>query len=217
VSMTPVIDKEVYDNYLACLLAGQRVQCASIVKELLHNQVPARRLYLDLFQASMYEVGELWAVNRISVATEHVTSAITEGLLNLVLSSVSYQPRTGKKAVVAGVQPELHQLGSRIVADTLEISGWDSLFVGGNTPIGELRRLIRETSPALVALSLTMRLNQSALRTAIDEIHAEFPAQHVIVGGQGLSEGTPWGNEARRQVTHVPSLDELDSFVSQFG
>ena len=216
-AMSAGISETLYQQYLAFLLSGQRVECTRIVKELLSKQVPVRRLHVDLFQASMYEVGEMWAVNRISVATEHVASAITEGLLNIVFSSVSYQPRTGRKAIVAGIQPELHQLGSRIVADTLEICGWDSLYVGSNTPTGELLRMIHETRPDLVAISLTVYFNLCALQEAIEQIRREFPEQRIVVGGQGVSQGISWLDEASPQVTHLGTLDELDGFLARFN
>jgi MerR family transcriptional regulator, light-induced transcriptional regulator len=164
----------------------------------------------------MYEVSEMWAVNRISVATEHVASAITERLLSIVCSSVPYQPRTGRKAVVAGVQPELHQLGGRIVADTLEIRGWDTLYAGSNTPTAELLRMIHETGPDPVALTLTIHSHLSALQEAVERIRRALPEQRIIVGGQAVSQGVPWVDGAKPQVAHIAALDELDDFLVHF-
>jgi hypothetical protein len=46
--------------------------------------VQVKSLYKDLFQKSLYRVGEVWEFNRISVAREHLATAITEGFLNLI-------------------------------------------------------------------------------------------------------------------------------------
>lgn len=39
-------------------------------------------LYETIIKKALYEVGELWEYNKISVATEHLASAIVEGILN---------------------------------------------------------------------------------------------------------------------------------------
>ena len=135
----------------------------------------------------MYEVGELWAANEISVATEHLASAVTEGLLNQLSFEIASLDRVGKVVVVAGIQPELHQIGGKIVADTFEMHGWDSLYLGSNTPPDEFARMVRTTRPHLVALSLTMDFNLSGLRAAIEELRRESPSPPIIVGGQRIS------------------------------
>jgi methanogenic corrinoid protein MtbC1 len=161
----------------------------------------------------MYEVGKLWASSQISVATEHLATAVTEGLLNQLSLDIASRDRVGKTVVVAGIQPELHQVGGKIVADTFEMHGWDSLYVGANTPPGDLLRMVGETKPHLVALSLAIDYNMSGLRAAIEAIRRESATPPVIVGGRGFQ---PDGGEITGQylgVSYVPSLDALDVYL----
>lgn len=46
------------------------------------NQIPVQYLYENIIKKSLYEVGELWESNKITVATEHLASAIVEAILN---------------------------------------------------------------------------------------------------------------------------------------
>ncbi len=94
-----------------------------------------KSLYMDLFQRSLYAVGELWELNKISVAREHLATAITESLLNLVYPRLFENTPTGKKVVVSCAANELHQIGGKIVADFFELNGWESHFLGANTPV----------------------------------------------------------------------------------
>ena len=186
------------------------------VHRLISQGLPIRRLHVDLFQASMYEVGELWATNQISVATEHLATAVTEGLLNELSPDIASKDRVGKIVVVAGIQPELHQVGGKIVADTFEMYGWDSLYIGSNTPPDDLVRMVRETRPHLVALSLAMYFNLSGLACCNRRASPRVPTLPVIVGGRGFHAG---GAEIANQypgVCYIPSLDKLDVYIREF-
>jgi MerR family transcriptional regulator, light-induced transcriptional regulator len=211
------ISPEIYRDYLASLLAGQRRRCAEAVEHLIGQRLPIRRLHVDLFQASLYEVGELWANNQISVASEHLATAVTEGLLNQLSLDIASRDRVGRIVMVAGIQPELHQVGGKIVADTFEMCGWDTLYIGSNTPPDELARMVRETRPHLVALSLTMYFNLAALRTAIEEIRHESPTLPIIVGGRGFQAGGAEIGKPYPEVSYIPSLDDLDRYICDFS
>ena len=214
--MVTAVGQEIYRDYLSSLLAGRRRHCSEIVNHLIGQGLPIRRLHVDLFQASMYEVGELWAANQISVATEHLCTAVTESLLNQLSLEITSRNRVGKVVMVAGIRPELHQVGGKIVADTFEMCGWDSLYIGSNTPPDDLARMVRETKPHVVALSLVMYFNLSALRAAVEELRRDSPALPVIVGGHGFQSG---GTDIANQypgVSYIPSLEELDLYIHRF-
>lgn len=180
------------------------------MREFLDRDVAVREVYLDLIQRAMYEVGSLWESNHISVATEHMASCVAEELLNVLFretSAATLSPQS--RVLVACVQPEMHQLGSRIVADCLESHGYDTTFVGANTPSGELLRLIGECQPDLVALSLTVYFNLSALLSFIENTSRQFPHLKLLVGGQGLEGRGERLASPFQQVTYFPSIDCL--------
>ena len=209
--MAAGITDEVYSEYLKGLLAGDRRSCARIMLGLLKGGTHVRVAYSGLFQRSLCDVGALWERSRISVATEHIATAITEGLLNLALPFVLDADPVGRTAIVASVSPELHQVGAKIVADVFEMHGWDSLFVGANAPREELLRLVRETEPDLVALSLTMVFNVGALEDLIVALRARWSEVEIVVGGQGLARGGPALVARHPGVAYLPSLDELEA------
>jgi methanogenic corrinoid protein MtbC1 len=208
-----MISSQTYRGYLDSLVAGDRHHCGKVVQQLLDRRLPLRRLHLDLFQQSLYDVGELWAANRISVAAEHMATAITEGLLNQVAPGLPSGRRTGKTVLVAGIQPELHQVGGRMVADTFEAGGWRSLYAGSNIPPAELCRLIGEAKPSLVALSLTLYANLPALRAGIDAVRRESPGLPILVGGRGFLSGGADLVRGFSSVTCAPTLEQLDLFL----
>ena len=202
-----------YNRYVASLLAGDRSTCRTIVEQLLADNYPIKILYQDVFRKSLYHVGELWEQNIISVAREHVATAITESLLTLVFPTVCATPKTGKKVVVACTAHELHQLGARIVADFLEMNGWDSLFLGSNTPPESLIHYLHEQKPDLLCLSLSVQMNLRHLIETVTKIRNSFSELPIAVGGQAFNWGGAEQVTRHYNVNHVASLDQLERLI----
>jgi methanogenic corrinoid protein MtbC1 len=205
--------EESYPQYLDSLLAGDSQRCRVIFQECLDADIPIREVYLNLVQRPLYEVGELWERHEVSVATEHLATAITESLLNLAGPRLFAGPRSGKSAMVACAPNELHQIGAKIVADHFELNGWRSFFLGANTPSPDLQSLIAEKRPDAVALSATMSFKAHALISEAIEIRAAFPKLPVLVGGQAFHHDAQDGVEGLRGVRLIRSLEELEDWI----
>ena len=204
-----------YEHYLAALLGGEREKCAAVVNDLRTAGVPLRTLYVELFQRSLYRVGELWEHNRISVATEHLATAITERLVTLVQPQLFGGARRDRSIVVACVADEFHQLGGRMAADLFELHGWRAYFLGANTPHESLLQVIAQRRPALVGLSLSISFNLASLLAALDAVCGSWPELPVIVGGQAFRWGGAGSLSRYEQVSLVGSVDELEAIAAR--
>lgn len=210
-----MVDENLYQGYLKALLAGRRSECHDTVTGLLAAGIGVKELYDRLFQRSMYRVGELWEENQITVANEHLATSITEGLLNLVYPTIFASERIDKKAVISCSANEFHQIGGKMVADIMELNGWDGHFLGANTPIEALLEYVQEIRPDLVALSLSILSNIGNLTQSIDALKSDFPSLDVLIGGQAFRWG---GADVARQyagVELIPSLDELENLLKK--
>lgn len=210
-----MISETIYKEYFDLLLGGRRTDCARIVQNLLDQGVDIKVLYSDLFQKSLYRVGELWESNRISVAREHLATAITEGLLSLIYPSLfaSRRYEQGRKAVISCASNEFHQLGGKMVADICELNGWDTHFLGANTPVDHLLEYVQEAKPDLVGLSLSVYFNMPSLKSGIEAIRSHYANLDIFVGGQAFHWG---GVELIRQysgVEYIPTLADLENSI----
>ncbi len=206
-----------YAQYFTALLSGNRSLCQTIVRNLLENQVTLKDLYLNVFQRSMYEIGTLWEQNRVSVATEHMATAITEHLMVLAYPQIFSVSRAGFKAVVSCAVDEYHQIGAKMVADILELHGWDTVFLGPNTPAPDLLKALNDHRPRLLCLSLSIYFRLAALMDLLTQVRKAFPALTIAIGGQAFRFGGRDIVERIPGIKIVETLDELEFFLGNLG
>lgn len=60
-----MIKNELVDKYFEHLIHARRKDCFDIVVRLLENKIPVETIYTELFQRSLYKVGEYWEKNLI--------------------------------------------------------------------------------------------------------------------------------------------------------
>src|ERR671914_181512 len=85
-----------------------------------------------------------WPGNRLTVAHEHVATAISQLVMALAYSALPRGPSNGRRALVACVDDELHDLGARMAADFFEMGGFDVRYLGANLPADGLVGMVRE-------------------------------------------------------------------------
>lgn len=207
-----LITSQLFDYYQKNLIEGNRAECSKIVKELLEADVPILNLYEDLFRKSLHNVGKLWEYNQISVAIEHMATSITESLINMTYPYMFRQEKNGKRAIVACVPGEYHQIGSRMVADFFEIYGWDSYYIGGNTPKTDLFDLIEEKNPTILAMSISIFFNMHTLIDLIAQINYKFPNQKIIAGGQAFKHG---GFDSFSGFKNVHIISDIETLTKE--
>jgi MerR family transcriptional regulator, light-induced transcriptional regulator len=210
-----MIEDEIYNNYFNSLIKGSKHECVAILNQLESKNVPVEIIYTQLFQRSLYQVGEYWEMNKISVATEHMATAITENLMIRLQPQLFSTERTGKKAVIACVANEHHQVGAKMVADIFEMNGWDGYFIGANTPFTELIRFLEGKNPDLIGLSLSIYYNLPELKKTISKIRQHFPDRPVMVGGQAFRWGGTEITWEFNNVTYLSSVETLRKFINK--
>ena len=168
--------------YLDAILTGQRKAALTVAKEALRS-MSIGGVYSDVLQEAMYEVGRLWESGRISVAIEHMATAITQAVMGQLFLSMPASAHVRGKVVVTGVQGELHQIGAHMVADVLEADGWDVRFLGTNMPHDGILKAIEDHRADRVCISTTMLFNVPRAIRLITDIRAQFVGSRILVGG----------------------------------
>lgn len=177
-------------RYLAAQLAGDRREALRLIlDDGLHRGLSVATLQLEVVQPAQYEIGRLWQENRISVAEEHVATAISQLVLAHLYRFLPREPSTGREVVLACVEGELHDMGARVASDFLEMSGYHVHFAGANVPADHLVRLVTQRRPDLVALSVTMPHHLPALRDTVAQLCEAMGGDYPIAVGGGALAG----------------------------
>ncbi len=205
--------QEFASSFLENLLKGNRPKCSSIAKHYLAVNPSFMDLYEEILKKSLYSVGLLWETNKISVATEHLATAITESILNEYFEQIILKERLNKKVVVTCVENEQHQVGIKMVADVFEMNGWESFFLGTGIPTNELIRYIHQVKPDILALSLSIYFNYSNLIKMLNALKTEFPNLQLIVGGQAFSRAEKSSLHGLENVVLLSDLYLLDKYI----
>lgn len=176
---------ELARHYLASLLQGRRADACRAITEAAARGVDIRDLYLQVFQPVQYEVGRLWQANRISVAVEHFCTAVTQLAMSLLYPQIVSSPRTGYGMVGCCVGGELHELGMRMVSDFFEMDGWNTSFLGANTPDDAVAGHVAERAADLLCVSVTMTHNIHLVVRLIQAVRRrpECAKTKIMVGG----------------------------------
>jgi methanogenic corrinoid protein MtbC1 len=183
--------EEARERYLAAVLEGSRRTAFGVVDEAFHAGIGLRELYLGVFQPTMRDIGRLWQENRITVADEHLATAITQAAMARLYDELfrgSGAP--GPLLIAACADTERHELGLRMICDVLEMEGWDTVFLGATVPIEDLVAMVRERRPNVVALSASIAPHLPRVRETIRAIREAVPdaAPLIAVGGRAFAD-----------------------------
>jgi diguanylate cyclase (GGDEF)-like protein len=173
--------------YVDALRAGESSAAADVLVEALRSGLAGIWLLDRIVAPALREIGRLWERGEITVADEHLATAITHRVLALVYPELlSALPGSQPRVLLAGVQGEQHALGLRIVADVLEGAGHDVLYLGADVPLAALLDAVRRHAPAAVGLAATLSASAEPLAHAIDALHGLGTGALLLIGGQGV-------------------------------
>lgn len=176
-------------TYNEFLLKGQRAEASQLILNEVEKGTSLKEIYLYVFQKSQYEIGRLWLANKISVSQEHYCSAATQAIMAQLFPYLFSTERNGRNFVAACVGGELHEIGIRIVTDFFEMNGWDTYYLGANTPVSAIIKAIEEHYADVLGLSIAMPYHRTLLSETITAIRKSEAGKKVkiIVGGNALN------------------------------
>jgi methanogenic corrinoid protein MtbC1 len=205
------------DRYVFALVAGARREALDIVVEnALGDDVPVSSLYLEVVQPAQYELGRLWRAKRITAAQEHLGTEISRSALAHLQAHLPCGPSNGKRVVVACVEGELHDLGAQMVADFLEMAGFDVTFLGANVPADSLAEFLRDRPPHLLALSATVSTSLPALRRTIAAVRSITGTRVPIAAGGRVLMRTPGLGRRLGLDLHARDARDMSTLAGRF-
>lgn len=200
--MSPAIrtPEEAYTAYLAAVHAGDRRQAFDIVRRARDGGLTLQSLYLEVFQPTLREIGRLWQENALTVAEEHLATAVTQAAM-LRLYMQEEPPGGGPTLVAACAETERHEVGLRMLCDILDLEGWTTYFLGAAVPTDSLVELVRDRDADVLALSASIAPHLPQLRSTIAAVRTALGPERplILVGGAAVPGAAGAGVRPRRR------------------
>jgi MerR family transcriptional regulator, light-induced transcriptional regulator len=171
-------------RYAEALQAGSGRAAAAVVRRGLDAGLSPADVHHEVIAPGMRAIGALWEAGELSVAAEHLATAITHRVMADVYDElVVGAPRGRERVLVSGLPGQHHVLGLRMVADQLEGDGFDVRFLGADVPVRDLLTAVERQRPAFVALSVVLDEEIPQARATIGQLRTAVAGLPVLVGG----------------------------------
>ena len=157
----------------------------------------------------MYDIGEHWATNKISIATEHVASNIAQTLVKIIMDKVTGSSKK-KKILICVPLGEEHHIGCDVLETYLSIKGFKVFNMGTSMPTESIISFIENNKPDMIFISITLPDNLSAGQRLVKKIKEEYNIP-ILIGGYAMqSEKIP---KFDGKVIINSNLEELPKII----
>ncbi|AUB59742.1 hypothetical protein BK009_03040 [Methanobacterium subterraneum] len=177
---------EIAKNFMDALLNVQRNEASRMILKAVDEGMDIKDIYIHVFESSQHEIGRLWQTNKITVAQKHFCTAATQMIMSQLYPYIFRTDNNGHRLVAACAAGEMHEMGVRMVADIFEMEGWDTYYLGANTPNDSITQTIIDLKPDIVALSASIHYNLGAVKDLIKLIRntPDISNIKIMVGGR---------------------------------
>ncbi len=173
----------------AALLAGNQREAMAVVNRCIDKGCSLVEVEMHIIQPALYRIGEKWQANQVTVAQEHLATAIVQSVMTLGLLRSPPPALINKRVLLACVSGNHHFIGLRMVADAFQLGGWDVQYLGANVPTPALVDQVSAWKPDLVGLSVSFPQQLSVVKAIIallvERLENARPA--VIIGGLAIN------------------------------
>jgi len=197
--------------------AVARLDHAAAERELglLAGVLPPRDLVYRVALPIMKDVGELWHSGRLSVAQEHMTSALLRNLLGGLISH-HHRTSTSGKILFATPSGEKHEFGILAAAMLAAAGGLGIVYLGSELPSDELITAVAKTAPQVVILGFVGSNGAKAALKEIKRAAAKLPAETELWVG-GTKDKSLVQEINRTKALMIDDFEMLERNLSRLG
>ena len=173
-------------------------------------------VFLDQVVSPLLErIGEGWSERSVSVAQEHMASAVIRRVLGWLLRV--YEVRNGAPSVVVATPPHhAHELGALMAAASAAAEGWNVTYLGPDLPVADLVSAVGQSGARAVAISAVYQPEGGDLLGVLRDTRARLPTDvTLLVGGSGALQVRAEAEAAGARV--IESLAEFRALLPRLA
>ncbi|GAA1931683.1 hypothetical protein GCM10009815_27500 [Nocardioides marmoribigeumensis] len=200
-------------TYLGHAVAGHQQRAIEHVLTLVADGSSVADVLLEVLAPAQLELGRLWERGVVSVAQEHVATAVTQVTMSALQPLFLEQPRLDRTLVAATPPGDRHEIGLRVVTDLLQLRGWDTQYVGASCPVADLVEAVVTAGATLLLLGASMPAHLPGLRAAVEHVRADPRCQGVavLVGGEPFRHAPGLGEWVGADLVATDAREALEA------
>jgi methanogenic corrinoid protein MtbC1 len=179
-------ESPIFEN---ALLSGNELAAMDVVIRALDRGKSLIDIEMHIITPALYIIGEKWQANQVSVAQEHMATAIVQSVMTVALLRSPPPLPINKRILLACVAGNHHTIGLRMVADAFMLNGWEVQYIGADVPTTALVQQVAAWKPDLLGLSIAfpqqLRIAKNVISGLSECLGNARPA--VIIGGLAIN------------------------------
>lgn len=206
-----------YMKLAQLFLHGDEQAAISYIQEVI-SENNRLMLYEDLLTPAMVYIGDLWERNEISVADEHLATAVCDYVISdFEFRSSVTEPVDRKKVMLFGVEGEEHYIGLKMAAAVFQEFSWTVRYLGPNLPLRHAETAVNSWKPDVVAMSAALSYRLPKLKESVRVLAATASKPTIIIGGRMAPNAKFEDEAAPGQVIAMPNLRNLHQWLGRTG
>jgi methanogenic corrinoid protein MtbC1 len=190
--LSPVLHQKAWPEALAfeaALLRVDQGEALALMNRAMDDGHSLVEVEMHMIQPALYRIGERWQANQITVAQEHMASALVQMVMPMGLLRSPPPIPLNKRVLLACVDGNNHSIGLAMVSDAFTLSGWQVQYLGADVPTTSLVAQVLASRPDLVGLSVSfpqhLRIAKQVIAELITQMGDTRPA--VMIGGLAVN------------------------------
>jgi methanogenic corrinoid protein MtbC1 len=172
--------------------------------------------FLDAVVAPVLEeIGRGWRERSVSVAQEHLATAVVRRVLGWLLG-VYQVDGPAPRVVVATPPGQVHELGALMAAVSAAAEGWAVTYLGPDLPVADLVGAVEQTGARAVAISVVYVPDDRDVAAGVRELRAGLPGRVPLLLG-GAAAGAIRLESEVAGVVLIESLADLRTLLRRMN
>ncbi|MFT5873732.1 MAG: methanogenic corrinoid protein MtbC1 [Clostridium sp.] len=167
----------IYNKFISLLELEEKENAVNLILSLLEEEkIDIVTLYTNILAPSLNNIKSDSEEGGGCIWKEHVRSSIVRTIIECCYPYVIkeknhiYKKTNYGKVIVICPSEEYHEIGARMIEDFFTLCGYETIFVGSNTPKNEFLKIIDCINPKYLVISVTNYYNLVAVKGTIEKI-----------------------------------------------
>jgi MerR family transcriptional regulator, light-induced transcriptional regulator len=158
----------------------------------------------NMLKPIMYDIGKLWAENKLDIVTEHVSVNTANTLIKIInRGQLKSDAKHHNKGTLFICTPngEQHNLACNILESILLSKGYKIFNASPSLPADSIIDSLSRLLPDAILISVTLEDNIQTAKNLIRRIRTKFSSLPIFVGGLAINEAVrPFGFDTTNTI-----------------